>query len=172
MSGCVSNNQSFVLFPRIHRAGIALPSGISYGDIFMLAFIASMGLTVALFVAGEAFTATELEEQAKMGALLSGLVGPAAVLIDRYFRKGRGILGNIDKESKEKQEFSFNSHVMRCTEEIDEKVVREGLVRLLKKRHEEFEKMKDAAERETQKVTEQRIPKSRKRTRKPRRGSI
>ena len=77
----------------------------------MLAFIASMGLTVALFVAGEAFTATELEEQAKMGALLSGLVGPAAVLIDRYFRKGRGILGNIDKESKEKQEFSFNGCV-------------------------------------------------------------
>ena len=61
---------------------------------------------------------------------------------------------------------------MRCTEEIDEKVVRESLVRLLKKRHEEFEKMKDAAERKTQKVTEQRKPKSRKRTRKPRRGSI
>ena len=29
----------------------------------------------------------------------------------------------------------FDSHVMRCTEEIDENVVREGLLRILKKRH-------------------------------------
>ncbi len=100
----------------------------------MVGFIASMGLTVALFVAGEAFTNPELQSQAKMGALLSGLVGPIAIMIDKYFCKS----------TKEMTEVEFDSHVMRHTEEIDENVVREGLVRILKKRHAEFEAIERA----------------------------
>ena len=56
------------------------------GDLFLLAFIAAMGLTVALFVAGEAFTHPDLVGQAKMGALLSAAVGPMAVGIGRLTR--------------------------------------------------------------------------------------
>ena len=41
----------------------------------------------------------------------------------------------------------FDSHVMQYTEEIDENVVREGLVRLLKKRHEEYEIFEKAKRR-------------------------
>ena len=105
----------------------------------MVAFIASMGLTVALFVAGEAFYNEELQGQAKMGALLSGLVGPIAILINKNFRKSA--------LKKSGRTIEFDSHVMQYTEEIDENVVREGLVRLLKKRHEEYEIFEKAKRR-------------------------
>jgi len=62
-----------------------VPKGISDGDLWLVGLIASLGLTVALFVAGQAFTNKSLESQAKMGALLSGLVGFAAVGI-HWFR--------------------------------------------------------------------------------------
>eukprot|EP00929_Paragymnodinium_shiwhaense_P022022 TRINITY_DN1419_c0_g3_i1.p1 TRINITY_DN1419_c0_g3~~TRINITY_DN1419_c0_g3_i1.p1 ORF type:complete len:978 (+),score=187.63 TRINITY_DN1419_c0_g3_i1:186-3119(+) len=48
------------------------PAGITDGNIIAVGFIASSGLTVALFVSGEAFEPTPvLSAQAKMGALLS-----------------------------------------------------------------------------------------------------
>jgi len=62
-----------------------VPKGISDGDLWLVGLIASLGLTVALFVAGQAFTNKSLESQAKMGALLSGLVGFAALAI-HWFR--------------------------------------------------------------------------------------
>ena len=105
----------------------------------MVGFIASMGLTVALFVAGEAFTDPELQGEAKMGALLSGLVGPLALLINRHLRRPR--------KDDHLTEVEFDSHVMRHTEEIDENVVREGLVRILKKRHAEFEALEKLKKR-------------------------
>lgn len=110
--------------------GIKLPAGVTYSDVVMVAFIASMGLTVALFVAGEAFTNPDLQGQAKMGALISGLVGPMALVFNKYFRSHK-VAG--------KDGIDIDGHVMRQTEEIDENVVREGLVRILKKRHAEFE---------------------------------
>ena len=65
------------------KLGFPLPTGMSYRDLTMAGFIAALGLTVALFVAGAAFSSGELLGQAKMGALLSGLVGVVAVLIAR-----------------------------------------------------------------------------------------
>merc|ERR1711865_913651 len=49
-----------------------VPEGITTRDLWYVGFIASLGLTVALFVAGEAFEDLSLQSQAKMGALLSG----------------------------------------------------------------------------------------------------
>lgn len=49
----------------------------------MAGFIAALGLTVALFVATAAFIDPVLQGQAKMGALFSGFVGLAAILIAR-----------------------------------------------------------------------------------------
>ena len=121
------------LLPTTANTGVKLPVGVTYSDVFMVAFIASMGLTVALFVAGEAFTNPELKDQAKMGALLSGLVGPSALVINKYFRSKRGSYKGYAEE--------FDRHINRHTEEIDENVVREGLVRILKKRHAEYEAM-------------------------------
>ena len=71
------------------RLGFPLPTGMSFKDLAMAGFIAALGLTVALFVAGEAFSSGELLTQAKMGALLSGLVGVVAVLIARPLGFGR-----------------------------------------------------------------------------------
>ena len=63
--------------------GFALPAGMTVRDLVMAGFVAALGLTVALFVATEAFVDPYLQGQAKMGALFSGLVGVAAVLIGR-----------------------------------------------------------------------------------------
>ena len=64
--------------------GFSLPSGMSRLDLAMAGFIAALGLTVALFVAAAAYTDNPaLLGQAKMGALLSGGVGLAAVPLAR-----------------------------------------------------------------------------------------
>mmetsp|Transcript_29327 Transcript_29327/g.94025 ORF Transcript_29327/g.94025 Transcript_29327/m.94025 type:complete len:1386 (-) Transcript_29327:1106-5263(-) len=114
--------------------GVPLPKGLDYKALFMVGFIASMGLTVALFVAGEAFVDPRLAAEAKMGALLSGLVGFVAVALG----KSVCIFTQEDEEVNEHQipeEFVVEKRLQKCVEEVDENVVREGFVRLLKKRH-------------------------------------
>jgi NhaA family Na+:H+ antiporter len=69
--------------------GFPLPNGMSRKDLVMAAFIAALGLTVALFVAGAAFTDLDLQGEAKMGALLSGLVGIAAVVLGKVLGFGK-----------------------------------------------------------------------------------
>jgi hypothetical protein len=49
----------------------------------MAGFVAALGLTVALFVAGAAFVEPALLGEAKMGALFSGFVGLLAIGIGR-----------------------------------------------------------------------------------------
>ena len=51
--------------------GFPLPKGMKYKDLFVAGLVASIGLTVALFVAGVAFTDLSLQGAAKMGALFS-----------------------------------------------------------------------------------------------------
>ena len=55
--------------------GFALPDGMDLKDLVVTGMIAGIGLTVALFVAGVAYTDGLVDSQgpAKMGALLSGL---------------------------------------------------------------------------------------------------
>jgi NhaA family Na+:H+ antiporter len=63
--------------------GFPLPARMGMGELVMASFIAALGLTVALFVAGAAFTDPAVLGQAKMGALFSGFVGLLAVLLGR-----------------------------------------------------------------------------------------
>jgi NhaA family Na+:H+ antiporter len=63
--------------------GFPLPDRMGVRELAMAGFVAALGLTVALFVAGAAFTEPMLLGQAKMGALFSGFVGLAAILIGR-----------------------------------------------------------------------------------------
>lgn len=51
--------------------GFPLPSGMAKKDLFVAGVIAGIGFTVALFVAGEAFTDPIIQGAAKMGAMLS-----------------------------------------------------------------------------------------------------
>lgn len=48
-----------------------LPKGMNKKDLFIAGIISSLGLTVALFLAGTAFADTQLQGAAKMGALFS-----------------------------------------------------------------------------------------------------
>lgn len=62
------------------KLGCPPPKGMSTLDTWIVGFIASAGLTVALFVSGEAFSNyPTLSAQAKMGALLSILVALVAI---------------------------------------------------------------------------------------------
>jgi len=70
--------------------GFPLPERMGFREVSMAGFVAALGLTVALFVSGAAFpTDLALQGEAKMGALLSGFVGIAAIVIARAMGLGR-----------------------------------------------------------------------------------
>ena len=70
-------------FAGIKLYGLALPEGMSLGHLGLLAHVSGVGLTVALFVAELAFEDRKLQDHAKLGALLSVLVAPSAILIGK-----------------------------------------------------------------------------------------
>ena len=65
------------------RMGYPLPARVGRKELLLVGLIAGTGLTVALFVAGEAFTDLLPQGAAKMGALLSGGCGIAAIAMGR-----------------------------------------------------------------------------------------
>ena len=62
------------------KLGFPLPTGMRLKHLAVAGLIAGIGLTVALFVAGKAFTGPPFEDPAKMGAVLSGGVGLLALI--------------------------------------------------------------------------------------------
>jgi hypothetical protein len=54
-----------------HAIGFTLPPGLSKMDVFAMSALGGVGLTVALFVANEAFSDPGLQGQAKFAAVLS-----------------------------------------------------------------------------------------------------
>lgn len=64
---------------------IPLPDGMTLKDCAVAGMVAGLGLTVALFVAGVAFTDAGLQGEAKMGALLSVLAAPFAFVMAKAF---------------------------------------------------------------------------------------
>jgi NhaA family Na+:H+ antiporter len=71
------------------KIGFPLPKGMGMKELVMAGYIGALGLTVALFVAGAAFTDDTMQGQAKMGALFSGFVGITAILIGRVIGLGK-----------------------------------------------------------------------------------
>lgn len=69
----------FVMGKIGERLGYPLPARVGNRELLLIGLVAGVGLTVALFVAGEAFTNPELQGAAKMGALLSFACAIAAV---------------------------------------------------------------------------------------------
>ena len=67
------------------RFGFPLPQGMDRRTLVIAALTAALGLTVALFVAGVAFTDVALQGAAKMGALASAGAAPLVLLLARVF---------------------------------------------------------------------------------------
>lgn len=63
--------------------GFPLPEGMGRRELLVAGVIAGIGFTVALFVAGEAFSDPDIQGAAKMGAMLSILAFPIAAIIGR-----------------------------------------------------------------------------------------
>jgi len=68
------------------RLGFPLPQGMNRRSLFVAGMTGALGLTVALFVAGVAFTDASLVGAAKMGALGSALAAPLAFIAGRVLR--------------------------------------------------------------------------------------
>ena len=65
-----------------------LPPSITLKEIFVVSICASIGLTVALFVSGQAFTDSQLQSDAKVGSLMSLMLGFIAVCVGKCFGVG------------------------------------------------------------------------------------
>lgn len=79
------------------RAGVTLglraPGGLTYRDTFVLGVVAGIGFTVALFFATASFQPGAALDEAKMGALLSFIAAPLAVVIGRLMGLNRRLSG-------------------------------------------------------------------------------
>jgi NhaA family Na+:H+ antiporter len=68
------------------RLGFPLPEHVRKRELFVVGIIAGIGFTVALFVAGEAFTDPVLLGAAKMGAMLSCSAAFIAMILAKWFK--------------------------------------------------------------------------------------
>jgi len=66
--------------------GFPLPDGMGKKELFLAGVVAALGLTVALFVAGAAFTDLKIQGAAKMGALFSAGVALLAIILGKVMR--------------------------------------------------------------------------------------
>jgi NhaA family Na+:H+ antiporter len=69
--------------------GYPLPAKVGTRELLLVGLIAGIGMTVALFVAGEAFTDPAIQGSAKMGALFSAGCAIAAVVAGRMMKVRR-----------------------------------------------------------------------------------
>jgi len=68
------------------KLGFPLPNAMRYKELMVAGLIAGIGFTVALFVAGEAFTNPVIQGAAKVGAMLSILAFPLAIILSRILK--------------------------------------------------------------------------------------
>jgi len=69
-----------------HMIGFKLAEGMTFRSLFVAGMTASLGLTVALFVAGVAYSDAGLQGAAKMGALMSAGIAPAVLIAAKFLR--------------------------------------------------------------------------------------
>ena len=73
----------FTLAAIAEKIGFPLPAGMGKKDLFVAGIVAGLGLTVALFVAGAAFTDPSIQGAAKMGALFSAFIAVIAIILGK-----------------------------------------------------------------------------------------
>ena len=69
-------------FLAVH-SGLRMPGGLTYRHAIVMGVVAGIGFTVALFFATAAFPPGALLDEVKMGALLSFLAAPIAIVLGR-----------------------------------------------------------------------------------------
>jgi Na+:H+ antiporter, NhaA family len=69
--------------------GASLPPGLRVSDLLVVGIVASIGFTVSLFFATAAFPAGDALAQTKMGALMSFIAAPMALIAARAMKGGR-----------------------------------------------------------------------------------
>ncbi len=69
-----------------HVLKFGMPESMNLGDILIIGFVAGIGFTVALFVASVAFPPGDIQDAAKMGALMSLGGAVVAIAVSRLFR--------------------------------------------------------------------------------------
>ena len=80
-----------------------LPDGMQMKHLVVAGVVAGLGLTVALFVSGQAFKQPELQGAAKMGALFSGAIAILALALGK-------MLGVKDGAGRQENSDSGNAH--------------------------------------------------------------
>jgi NhaA family Na+:H+ antiporter len=65
------------------RLGLRAPGGLSYRHTVVVGVTAGIGFTVALFFATAAFPPGHILDEAKMGALMSFVAAPIAIVVGR-----------------------------------------------------------------------------------------
>jgi len=108
-----------------HLVGFRLPHGISLRHLITIGVVAGIGLTVALFVSGQAFTDPATQGAAKMGALLSGFAFCIAMIVGRCLgirplKPGQSIDSPITPQNDTEQDQSSNGADFESTEETNE----------------------------------------------------
>jgi NhaA family Na+:H+ antiporter len=90
-----------VLFSSAARlAGASLPPGLRLADLLVIGLAASIGFTVALFFATAAFPGGTSLAETKMGALLSFVAAPLAIVAARLAPiSRRGVARRLDSPS-------------------------------------------------------------------------
>ncbi len=68
------------------QMGFSLPKNMNFKSLLIAGLVAGLGLTVALFVAGEAYGNVTLTSSAKMGAVFSAGIALFAFLLAKLFR--------------------------------------------------------------------------------------
>lgn len=72
-----------------HPLGFGLPQGLRLVDLVVIGFVAAIGFTVSLFVASVAFAPGDVQDAAKMGALLSLISAGLAIVVGKLTRVER-----------------------------------------------------------------------------------
>ena len=67
--------------------GASVPSGLRLGDLLIVGIAASIGFTVSLFFATAAFPGGSALAETKMGALLSFVAAPMALIVSRVIQR-------------------------------------------------------------------------------------
>ncbi|APX90298.1 sodium:proton antiporter [Brevirhabdus pacifica] len=69
--------------------GFGLPVGMKTSDLFVLGCVAAIGFTVSLFVAAVAFPPGDIQDAAKMGALMSFGAAGISLIMGKVFKSNR-----------------------------------------------------------------------------------